>query len=331
MPIHVYWGEDEFAMNRAIATLREQTLDAAWASFNADKILPDQPDAVVQALNQALTPPFGSGRRFVWLAETPIAQRCSEALLAELERTLPSVGDQVVLLMTLAGKPDSRLKSTKLLKQYANFREFTPISPWKTDQLIRHVQDTARDMNLKLTNSAAQLLADCVGNDTRQLVVELEKLRLYTSDRQGQAQAPIDETAIATLVTTSTQNSLQLASAIRDGDTGKALTLLTDLFNRNEAALRIVSTLVGQVRTWLWVKLMMEAGERDEREIARAAEVGNPKRIYFLQKEVRSLSLRQLQTALKLLLKLEVGLKQGAEPLSRMQTSVIELCHTFRP
>jgi DNA polymerase-3 subunit delta len=329
MPIHVYWGDDDFTLQRAVTALRDRTLDPAWASFNADKILPEQPDAVVQALNQALTPPFGSGQRFVWLVDTPLAQRCSEALLAELERTLPAIPDSTMLLLTLAGKPDGRLKSTKLLKQWAEVREFSAISPWKTDQLIRQVETFAREMHLTLTPKATELLADAVGNDTRQLVTELEKLRLYVSDSTGKP-GQIDDHAIATLVTTSTQNSLQLAAAIRDGDTPRALGLVCDLFHRNEPALKMVTTLVGQVRTWLWVKLMVEIGERDERAIAQAAEVGNPKRIYFLQKDVRSLSLDQLKTALTLLMSLELGLKQGAEPLAWMQRHVIQLCQTFQ-
>ncbi|HEY9816159.1 MAG TPA: DNA polymerase III subunit delta [Candidatus Obscuribacterales bacterium] len=328
MPVHVYWGDDEFALHRAIATLRDRTLDPNWASFNADKLLPDQADAVVQALNQAMTPPFGSGQRFIWLVDTPITQRCSEALLAELERTLPNIPDTSVLMITLAGKPDGRLKSTKLLKQHATMREFAAISPWKTDQLIHQVETMAREMHLTLTPKAVELLADAVGNDTRQLVTELEKLSLYVSD--GQGNASIDEAAIATLVTTSTQNTLQLATAIREGDTARALTLVADLLNRNEPALKIVATLVGQMRTWLWVKLMVQLGERDERAIAKAADISNPKRIYFFQKEVRSISLDQLQTALKLLLQLDLGLKQGAEPRSWIQTHVIQLCQTFQ-
>ncbi len=326
MPVYIYWGDDDFSMNRAIATLRDRTLDEAWASFNYNKINPDQPDAVVQALNQALTPPFGAGQRFVWLADTPIAQRCAEALLTELDRTLPMIPDATVLLMTLAGKPDGRLKSTKLLKQHTTMREFAAIPPWKTDQLIQHVQTIANDQNLRITPKASQLLADCVGNDTRQLVTELEKLSLYVGDRGS-----IDEDAIATLVTISTQSSLQLAAAVREANTARALSLVADLFGRNEPALRIVATLIGQFRTWLWVKLMVQSGERDERTIAREAEVSNPKRIYFLQREVRSLSLRQLQEAMKLLLQLELGLKQGAEPLSWMQTHVVQLCQLFRP
>jgi len=34
MPIYVYWGEDDFAMEKAIAMLRHRVLDAQWVSFN---------------------------------------------------------------------------------------------------------------------------------------------------------------------------------------------------------------------------------------------------------------------------------------------------------
>ena len=74
---------------------------------------------------------------------------------------------------------------------------------------------------------------------------------------------------------------------------------------------------------------MLEAGERDEKEIARAAEVSNPKRIYFLQQEVRPLALASLERSLSILLELEFGLKQGAEPLALLQTKAIELCLLF--
>ncbi len=73
----------------------------------------------------------------------------------------------------------------------------------------------------------------------------------------------------------------------------------------------------------------MEAGERDDKEIARLAEVGNPKQIYFLQQEVRKIPLQSLQQTLPILLELEFGLKFGAEPLSLMQTKVIELCQLY--
>jgi DNA polymerase III subunit delta len=122
---------------------------------------------------------------------------------------------------------------------------------------------------------------------------------------------------------------LQLAEAIRQGDTARSLTLVADLFSRNEPALRIVATLVGQFRTRLWIKLLMEAGERDEKEIAKLAEIGNPKQVYYLQKEVRALRLASLEQTMPILMELEFGLKFGAEPMELMQMKVMELCQLY--
>lgn len=322
MSIYLYWGEDDFTLTQAVNELRESALDSSWASFNYDKISPDQPDAVIQGLNQAMTPPFGMGKRVVWLVDTTVCQLCSENLLAELERTLPLISEECLLLLTTRNRPDGRLKSTKLLQKHAHIREFSLIPPWKTEQLVQQVQSYSQKVGVKLTGAGAELLAQSVGNDTRQLFNELEKLRLYA----GNSGKPLDETQVAMLVTSNTQNSLQLAAAILQGNGAKALELVADLMDRNEPALRIIATLIGQFRTWLWVKLMLSEGERDQKAIATAAEIANPKRIYFLSREVQSLSLIQLTATLGILLELEVNLKRGADPLSTLQTKVIELC-----
>jgi DNA polymerase III subunit delta len=324
MAIYFFWGEDDFALGQAVAALRDRTVDPDWASFNYDKLTGDQGDALTQGLNLAMTPVFGAGSRLVWLAETTVAQRCPEEVLAELERTLPVIPETTVLLLTSTSKMDGRLKSTKLLQRVAEIREFSPISPWKTDLLVQNVRQVAQTVGVKLTNGAIELLAEAVGNNSRQLYSELEKLRLYG----GTGKEPINEAAVTNLVTAHTQNSLQLAAAIRLGDTARSLTLVADLFSRNEPALRIVATLVGQFRTRLWIKLLMEAGERDEKEIAKLAEVGNPKQVYFLQ-EVTPLRLASLEQTMPILMELEFGLKFGADPLELMQMKVMELCQLY--
>lgn len=326
MPVYFFWGDDDFRLMQAVATLREQSLDPAWASFNYDKLASDQPDALMQALNQAVTPPFGMGQRFVWLPDTSLAQRCSEDLLKELERTLPVIPESSVLLLTSPTKPDGRLKSTKLLQKHSEIREFSTIPPWKTEQLQKHIIQAAGEKGLTLTATAVDLLVDAVGSNTRQLMVELDKLALYQEDHTQ----PIDADTVSALVTVTTQNSLQLAIALREGNTAKALNLLADLIQQNEAPLRIVAVLVNQFRTWLWVKLMTEQGIRDERAIAQAAEVNNPKRIFFLQKEVRGLSLNPLKKVLPLLLELEFSLKQGSDDIATLQTKIIEISQLFQ-
>lgn len=326
MPIYLYWGEDDFAIQIAAASLRDQVLDPQWVSFNYTLLPPEQPDAVIQGLNQVMTPPFGAGSRLVWLVNTTLCQHCSEDLLTELKRTLTVIPENSVLLLTCSSKPDGRLKSTQLLQKSAYIREFSLIPPWKTEQLVQRVQQVAQELGVKLTQRSAYLVAESVGNNTRQLYSELEKLRTFA----GAVNKHLDVDSVAQLVQANTQNSLHLAAAIRAGDTAKALALVAQLSSRNEPALRIVATLIGQFRTWLWVKLMTEAGEVSLRAIAQAAEISNPKRLYFLQQEVKPLSVQQLISTLPLLLELEVSLKQGAEDMSALLTKVIELCQVFQ-
>lgn len=325
MPIYYYWGDDEFAIASSVTKLRDRTVDPNWASFNFTQHLCDTQGAVIEALNQAMTPPFGSGSRLVWLVNTTIGQQCPEELLIELQRTLPVIPETSVLLLTSRNKPDGRLKSTALWKEYAEITEFALIPPWETKQLVQQVEKIAQEVGVKLTGSSTSLIAESVGNDTRQLYNELTKLRLYA----GESQAPISTEVVNNLVQATSQTSLDLVKAIASGNTAQSLTLVAQLLNRNEPSLKIVATLVGQFRTWLWVKIMIEAQERDKKVIAQAAEIGNPNRVYFLQQEVKLLSVKQLAATLPLLLELEVNLKQGGEEMPLLQTKVIQLCQLF--
>ncbi len=324
MPIYYYWGDDEFAIASTVTKLRDRTVDPNWASFNYTQHS-DTADGAIEALNQAMTPPFGSANRLVWLVNTTIGQQCPEELLIQLKRTLPVIPETSVLLLTSRNKPDGRLKSTVLWKEYAEIKEFALIPPWETKQLVQQVEKIAQEVGVKLTSSSTSLIAEFVGNDTRQLYNELTKLRLYAGDFQ----TPISPDVVTNLVQATSQTSLDLVKEVASGNTAQALTLVTQLLNRNEPGLKIVATLVGQFRTWLWVKIMTEAQERDKKVISQAAEISNPNRVYFIQQEVRSLSVQQLAATLPLLLELEVNLKQGAAEMPLLQTKVIQLCQIF--
>jgi DNA polymerase-3 subunit delta len=325
MAIYLFWGDDDFAIAQAVKQLQQTVLDPNWSQFNYDKIFDNTSDATIQALNQAMTPAFGMGGRLVWLVETSLTQHCPEELLSRLQQTLPAIPDTSHLLLTSSKKPDERLKSTKLFKKYAQIQEFSLIPPWKTEELLKQVQQIAQAVGVKLTPAASELLVESVGNNTRQLGSELEKLRLYA----GSQSKPLDTDLVARLVNATTQNSIQLAEAIRQGNLDRALELVTALLDSNEPALKIVATLVGQFRTWAIVKLQLEAGEKDEKAIATAAEIANPKRIYFLRNSLGSLSSRQLLATLPILLELELNLKRGIDPITTLQTQIIKLSRLF--
>ncbi|NJK59429.1 MAG: hypothetical protein HC918_03090 [Oscillatoriales cyanobacterium SM2_1_8] len=120
-----------------------------------------------------------------------------------------------------------------------------------------------------------------------------------------------------------------MTPALLAGQTGLALSILQDLLANNEAPLRLCAALVGQFRTWLLVKTALEAGERDERAIAEFAELGNPKRLFFLKAEIKNVAAESLQRALAELLTLEWALKQGADETSTLQTQIVAIAQIF--
>ena len=329
MPIYFYWGEDDFAIAKSVKKLQNQVLDPSWIDFNYHRYPGDNLETITAGLNEVMTPPFGMGERLIWLKDTTICQQCSADLLAELQRTFPVIPTTSHLLLTTSKKPDRRLKSSKLIEKYAQVTEFSFIPYWNTKAISRNVRQTAAEMGVKLTPQAVELLTESVGNNTRQLWNELEKLSLFYKNESGNKKI-IDVDAVSALVICNTQNSLQLAAAIRDRKIETALSLINDLINRNEPPLRIVATLVKQFRTWAIVKAMWEAGERDLKTIANMAEIGNPNRLKYIYQEIQSVSANQLLASFPILLSLEYGLKRGAIAKEILQTKTVELCSIFK-
>jgi DNA polymerase-3 subunit delta len=119
---------------------------------------------------------------------------------------------------------------------------------------------------------------------------------------------------VETLISGLSTNALQVGDALLAGDPGLAIALLDALIDAGEPALRIVATLTGQIRGWLWVLLLEQQGERDVAVIAKAAGIGNPKRIYVMRKQLQGRSPQRCLNLLGRLLDVEAALKRGAQP-----------------
>lgn len=320
MPVYLFWGEDEFKLQREITQLRSRIIDHQWQHFNYTEYLPNSLDSIPQALADINTPPIGNGGRLVYLPSSSLLGACSKEMLQQLESSLKTIPADNVLLITSTHKPDGRNKSVRLLLEHAQAKEFPLIPPWQMDALIKQVRAVATVIGVAVTPDACQLLVESLGNNTRLLHTELEKLKLYTNTQT------ITADAIKALVLPNATNSLQLANAIRSGNIAAALELLENLFSYNEPALKIVATLTTSFRRWFVVKLCVADDWRDDSAIATLAEIKNPKQLYFIKQEVAKVPISRLQNALEVLLQLELMLKTGWEERLAMQTQITKLC-----
>ncbi len=266
------------------------------------------------------TPPIGNGGRLVYLPSSSLVGACSKELLQQLESILPNIPKTNVLLITSTTKPDGRNKSVKLLLEHALVREFPLIPPWQTNALKKLVRTLAAQIGVCVANDACQLLVESVGNNTRLLFTELEKLKLYANG------GTINVLDVKALVLPNATNNLQLANAIRTSNIATALELLENLFNCNEPALKIVATLTTSFRRWLVVKLSVIDGWTDDGAIATLAQIKNPKQLYFIRQEIASVPISRLENGLDILLQLELMLKTGWDERLAMQTQIIKIC-----
>ena len=95
MPIHLYWGDDATARERAVQELIDQVIEPAWVSLNLSRLDGSSADQAAQALNEARTAPFGGGGRIVLLQRSPFCERCPAELAEQLEAALPLIPEPV--------------------------------------------------------------------------------------------------------------------------------------------------------------------------------------------------------------------------------------------
>lgn len=308
MPIHLFWGDDSAARERAVEGLIDTLVDPGWSSLNLSRLDGNDPEQAGRALEECRTPPFGAGARLVVLQRSPFCDKCPTELASQLEASLPLISSDAHLVLVSPGKPDARLRTTKALRAVAEERSFPLPAIWDGAGQVDLVQRTAQELNLRLDRAAAVALAEAIGSDSTRLSSELEKLSLYVGE------APITAAAVEALIGGQTTSSLQVGDALLDGRPADAIALVDTLLSANEPALRIVAALTSQIRGLLWVGLLERSGEQDVNVIAKAAGIGNPKRIYVLRKQIRGRSAGAFLILLSQLLDVEAALKRGLEP-----------------
>ena len=321
MPIHLLWGDDEAARTRAVDNLVSERTDPAWQSINLARLDGNDSTQAAQALEEARTPPFGGGDRVVVLQRSPFCNQCPAELAEQLEAALPLIPASCHLVLVSSGKPDARLRTTKALQKLvkageAREQSFQLPAVWDGAGQIELVQRTAWELGLQLEPSAAEALSEAIGSDSARLASELEKLALYVGAEPGRKtpQPPITAAAVEALVGSHATNALQVGDALLAGKPAEAVALVDALLVANEPALRIVATLCGQIRGWLWVSLLDQQGENDVNAIAKAAGIGNPKRIYVMRKQIRGSKPARFLALLRQLLEVEAALKRGSDP-----------------
>ncbi len=309
-------GEDQHAIQEQLNQYKAE-IDAQWLTLCYHRFPADRLD---RAISVARTRSLTGGKKLV-IVENCHLKQWGDTELETLQQLVQM--PEFTILVFVATTVDKRLKIYKHLVKYAKFFEFPLIPPWRTDLIEKAIATQAKKIKLVLSKNAVEYLAEAIGNDMTRAATELRKLYIYGKGKQ------LELAEVKELVPCQTQNSLQLASAIRQGESNQVLHLLDDLLSRSEPLMVIVATLLTQFRTWLWVKSAIVSGIKKDSELAQLCSISNPNRIYYLRQEVANTSINALAKAVTMMLDLEMSIKRGAEAKNLLPT-ILSVSRLFK-
>ncbi len=319
MPIHLIWGDDYEACNREIEEIIQNVIEPSWKSLNYSQIDGNDPKQSFKALEEIQGAPFGCGGRIVLVRRSPFCNGCSIELANKLEQAIKFIPDKTHLILNSLNRPDKRLKTTKLilksiqLNTFSSEKSFLLPLPWDINGQRKLVANILYKLNLRMSNEAIELIIESMGNDSSLIKTELQKLSLLAEAVYGKSNTnqpqEISKELVKKLIPNHSTNALEIANLLLKEERIKAMSKIQSLLQKGEPALRLINTLTGQSRGWLWVHLIDEQGNKDVKEIAQLAGISNPKRVFIIRKQIQGKSLEALLDLMKKLLKIEASIK----------------------
>ncbi|MCE2960216.1 MAG: DNA polymerase III subunit delta [Akkermansiaceae bacterium] len=218
------------------------------------------------ASQSLMTMPMFGGDKVVWLRNvnfladdvTGRAQRTEagvEMLRGILEKGLPNG----IKFLISADKIDKRKSFWKFLEKNAAVQSFDKIDinqeGWE-DAVGRLVEGRASELGLKFENDAMELFIMLAGEQTKQIMNELEKLDLFL----GKERRVVTIEDVRLLVPLSREAVVfEIGQAIQKGNVTRAIQLIDEQLAAEESAIGIMrASIINVVRNLYMAKLILE-------------------------------------------------------------------------
>lgn len=225
--------------------------------------------------------------------------------------------ETLLIFIVEADKLDERKKIVKMMKDNRWIAHFPPLSP---NELVRWLEDRARQHSVELAPGAAERLLMSVGYRLQSLAKELEKLSLYAG-RGGTVTA---ETIAELVEPDAEQNVFLLVEEIVNGRLDQALRILERLLKQREEPIKIVALLARQFRLILQVNHLRQTGLSD-RQIAGRLGV-HPYPVKLAAEQGRTYDEAQLVRLLGRLADLDYAMKSGQiDKIAGLELALLEI------
>jgi DNA polymerase-3 subunit delta len=269
--LHLYTGSDEFMVTEMARQCYKRLCGPQVDEF-AHEVIQGSADRTEQAVSicqqtiQSIqTLPFFGNTKVLWLKSVNFF---GESKAAITEDTIESVEllvsqletlDETVQVVISAGVLDKRRGCIKKLLEIAEVQTYdkpdTTKDTW-TYEVLANLKPKLKARQMNIHPKALEYLVNMVGDDTRQLENEIEKLDLYLYSQ------PSREVSLALVQQTVPQTRAgviwEVGTAIGNRQAARALELISVLLSQNQQPIGILlAAIVPKVRNLLVLKDLM--------------------------------------------------------------------------
>ena len=317
-PLALLHGADAQLLDDALAAVTRALFpDGAAAVF--DREIHDGREVEVEAVvNAAATLPLQAARRLVAVRH---AQALSARNSAALERHAANPGTTACLLLLAdEGLGPARDRKPHWLLSAIPAAAVVELAPRRGRALEEWLRQRAAVEDLTVSEEAARLLVQLVGDDSAALLGEARKAALAGGGDNrlvgvNEVTAVVGEHRLSAI--------FELSRAIERGELGLALRTLERLL-ATEDPMPILVSLTRDVRTTWTVREWRERGQSVE-QIARMLR-RPPSAVEAMAGAAAAQSPRTLAWKLERCWQAEGRLKSGGEPRAEIAALVVELC-----
>ncbi len=184
MALFLYYGQEEYLMEKEIKRLKNELLDVSFMSMSY-KIFDNPPFNTFMECIQSTPLMFGNTLTVINMDKYFIGNRLSfdDKQIECINSALSTINESVNIIFVCKTardenkKPDSRKKLYKTISKYAQVREFSQFKTYQKE-LNAQIVKMAKEKELSIDTNAVTMLIEQLGANLTLLDSELEKLKI---------------------------------------------------------------------------------------------------------------------------------------------------------
>lgn len=251
-PVYLLTGEDLYRKAQVIKQLRNLLNPDDFNFFKAEPTSQD----ISEALSQANTAPVFSNVRLIVINGVDKLRKGSKEQLALIKYAQNPLSTTTLVLTHNDSK---KLKADKTLAdacsetgRVVNFDEL------KADDLAAWTRQCMSAQSLKPSFEAVDLLCESVGSDLQALANEVEKLSLFTANREDKTITAQD--VLACIGFKKDENPFELSNALTACSKVRALAQIDKLIDGGEEPVAVLAKMTYPILKMARIKRFSEAG-----------------------------------------------------------------------